>query len=112
MLITYLDIYATLQTFKFSSIQTSDLTYCHALLGSFSVTHKLSDVFFGVQSQEVAQVVVANGAGNITNGSGYGVAFENSTTGTPDGVQYHAVSVLLLATFQHLLTRIEAIEAR
>lgn len=83
MLITYLDIYATLQTFKFSSIQTSDLTYCHALLGSFSVTHKLSDVFFGVQSQEVAQVVVANGAGNITNGSGYGVAFENSTTGTP-----------------------------
>lgn len=32
--------------------------------------------------------------------------------GEPDGVQYHAVSVLLLATFQHLLTRIEALEAR
>lgn len=90
MLITYLDISANLQTFKFRDLQyNDDLTYEQALLGSLTVTSALPDVLAGTQNNDTVAVNLANGVTTLSEGSGYGTLLSGGESGYgDDGIGY------------------------
>lgn len=85
MLITFLDLFATLATFKFCDLQyNDDLTYEQALLGGLTVTSTLPDVLAGTQNNDTVTVNVANGITTLSEGSGYGTLLSGADSGYGD----------------------------